>query len=496
MFKRILIANRGEIACRIMASCREMGIATVAVYSQADSTAAHVLAADRAVWLGAAEPAASYLDQDRVIAAAHESEAEAIHPGYGFLAENETFAARCAAEGITFIGPPAEAIRDLGDKTVARRLMQDSDVPVIPGLFHPQTDPRKLADGAAQIGYPVVVKAAAGGGGKGMRVVDTAAALPAAADAAAREALAAFGSAAIYLEKYLPQARHVEFQIMADAHGNCIHLLERECSIQRRHQKIIEETPCSALTPALREEMGAAAVRAARAAGYINAGTVEFLLDPDGHYYFLEVNTRLQVEHPITEMITGIDMVREQIRIAADLPLAFVQSDIAGRGHAIECRIYAEDPANDFLPTPGPIAYLRSPQGPGIRIDSGIYAGGEVPVEYDPIMAKLIVLAEDRAAAIARMRRALEDYVILGVKTPVAFLRDVLGHPAFQAGATFTDFIPLHMTDWTPRRSRNELAGIAFVAADLTEAPPAGISPQGARAERLTPWQTLGAWRC
>lgn len=344
MFKRILIANRGEIACRVMATCREMGIETVAVYSEADGAAAHVLAADRAVAVGAADPAASYLDQDRIIAAARDTGAEAIHPGYGFLSENQTFAARCQAEGITFIGPPADAIGVLGDKTVARRLMQDSGVPVIPGLRRPETDPRKLAAEATRIGYPVLIKAAAGGGGKGMRVVTTPAALADAAEAASREAAAAFGNGAIYIEKYLPRARHVEFQIMADQHGNCIHLLERECSIQRRHQKIIEETPSPALTPALREEMGAAAVQAARAAGYVNAGTVEFLLDPDGKFYFLEVNTRLQVEHPVTEMVTGIDMVREQIRIAAGQPLAYAQSDIVGRGHAIECRIYAEDP--------------------------------------------------------------------------------------------------------------------------------------------------------
>ena len=408
MFKRILIANRGEIACRIMATCREMGIETVAVYSQADETAAHVLAADRAVLLGAADPAESYLNQDRIFAAARETGAEAIHPGYGFLAENETFASRCQTEAITFIGPPPAAIRDLGDKTVARRLMQGSDVPVIPGLSHPETDPAKLGEAAERIGYPVLIKAAAGGGGKGMRVVHSAAELAEAAVTASREAAAAFGNGAIFIEKYLARARHVEFQIMADSQGNCIHLLERECSIQRRHQKIIEETPSPALTPALREEMGAAAVRAAQAAGYVNAGTVEFLLDPDGRFYFLEVNTRLQVEHPITEMVTGIDMVREQIRIAAGERLSFSQSDIAGRGHAIECRIYAEDPETDFFPSPGPIDYLQQPQGPGIRVDSGVYMGGQVPVEYDPILAKMIVHAETREAAIARACRGLK----------------------------------------------------------------------------------------
>jgi acetyl-CoA carboxylase biotin carboxylase subunit len=495
MFKRILIANRGEIACRIMATCREMGIETVAVYSEADRTAAHVLAADRAVWLGASAPAASYLDQDRIMTAARDTGSEAIHPGYGFLAENDTFATRCEAEGFTFIGPPAAAIRDLGDKTVARRIMADSGVPVIPGLPQAEADPRKLAAAADHIGYPVLIKAAAGGGGKGMRVVAAPEALADAAAAAGREAAAAFGNAAIYIEKYLPRARHVEFQIMADQHGGCIHLLERECSIQRRHQKIIEETPSPALTSALRDAMGAAAVRAARAAGYINAGTVEFLLDPEDRFYFLEVNTRLQVEHPVTEMVTGIDMVREQIRIAAGLPLAYAQSDITGRGHAIECRIYAEDPQNDFFPAPGPIEYLRAPQGPGIRIDSGIYAGGQVPVEYDPILAKLIVQAENREAAIARMRRALAEYVILGVKTPIAYLRDVLNHEAFRAGATFTDFIPRHMTDWTPAVSAADTAALAYIADELTAVPRAAARKDLDRGGWPTPWQTLGAWR-
>jgi acetyl-CoA carboxylase biotin carboxylase subunit len=495
MFKRILIANRGEIACRVMHTCREMGIETVAVYSEADRTAAHVLAADRAVEVGPADPAGSYLDLARILAAAREIGAEAIHPGYGFLAENAAFAARCETEGIVFIGPPASAIRDLGDKTVARQLMQTSGVPIIPGLARTEADPRKLADAAAAIGYPVLIKAAAGGGGKGMRVVATADALPAAAEAAAREAAAAFGDGAVYIEKYLPRARHVEFQVMADRHGHCIHLLERECSIQRRHQKIIEETPSTALTPGLRAEMGAAAVRAARAAGYVNAGTVEFLLDPEGRFYFLEVNTRLQVEHPVTEMVTGIDLVREQIRIASGEPLRYTQADISGRGHAIECRIYAEDPANDFLPSPGPIDYLRTPQGPGIRVDCGIYAGGDVPVEYDPILAKLIVHAEDRPAAIARARRALAAFVVLGVRTPIAYLRDVLGHAAFQEGSTFTDFIPTHMASWSPSAADGDLARVAFVADDLAAAPRKTRTQSAGPAAVPTPWQTLGAWR-
>ena len=493
MFKRILIANRGEIACRIMHTCREMGIETVAVYSEADATAAHVLTADRAVLLGAADPAASYLNQDRILAAARATGAEAIHPGYGFLAENAAFAARCDKEGITFIGPPAEAIRNLGDKTVARRLMQNSGVPVIPGQLQAETDPAKLAAAADEIAYPVLIKAAAGGGGKGMRIVDSPKALADAAEAAGREAAAAFGDGAIYIEKYLPKARHVEFQVMADGHGNCIHVLERECSIQRRHQKIIEETPSPALTPALRAKMGEAAVRAARAAGYVNAGTVEFLLDPEGRFYFLEVNTRLQVEHPITEMVTGIDLVREQIRIAAGRPLSHAQEDITGRGHAIECRIYAEDPANGCLPSPGTIHYLKSPQGPGIRIDAGSYAGADVPVEYDPILAKLVVHAESREAALARARRALASYVILGVRTPIAFLLDVLGHEAFRQGATYTDFIPEHLDSWTPPAPNPDAARAAFIADTLMpNTRPAATADRGPAAP--SPWQTLGGW--
>jgi acetyl/propionyl-CoA carboxylase alpha subunit len=327
-----------------------------------------------------------------------------------------------------------------------------------------------------------------------MRIVHAPAEFAAAAQAAAREAAAAFGNGAVYLEKYLPQARHVEFQVMADGHGNCIHVLERECSIQRRHQKIIEETPSPALTPALRAEMGAAAVRAARAAGYVNAGTVEFLLDPQGRFYFLEVNTRLQVEHPITEMVTGIDLVREQIRIAAGLPLSYAQEDIAARGHAIECRIYAEDPQNDFLPSAGTIHYLRTPQGPGVRVDAGIYAGCRVPMEYDPILSKLVVQAEDREAAIARARRALAAYVILGVQTPIAFLRDVLDHAAFRAGETFTDFIPHHLAAWRPPTPDADAALAAFVADALTRAARPAAAP-GAADQPPTPWQTLGGWR-
>ena len=354
MFSKILIANRGEIAVRIMRTAQEMGIRTVAVYSEADRQALHVLTADEAVFLGESDPASSYLNFDKIIAAARETGAEAIHPGYGFLAENPAFAERVASEDLVFIGPPAEVMAKLGNKTTARRLMIENRVPVIPGMNTAATDIASLSAAADELGYPVLVKAAAGGGGKGMRIVESRDALAEAAETAASEALASFGDGSIYLEKYLDKPRHVEFQILADAHGNVVHLFERECSIQRRHQKIIEETPSVALTDELRDRMGAAAVAAARAAGYVNAGTVEFLLDGSGEFYFLEVNTRLQVEHPITELTTGLDLVRRQIEIAAGQPLPFTQADVSRRGHAIECRIYAEDPACNFMPAPGP----------------------------------------------------------------------------------------------------------------------------------------------
>ena len=463
MFDKILIANRGEIVVRIIATCREMGIKTVAVYSEADRAALHVLEADQAVYLGTSAPAESYLNMDKIIAAAKQTGAQAIHPGYGFLAENPLFVQRCREEGIVFIGPPAQAVRDLGDKTVARRTMINSGVPVIPGMMQAEADPDVLMKEAELIGYPVLIKAAAGGGGKGMRIVHSAGDLREATESASREAKSAFGNGAIYLEKYLHQSRHVEFQVLADSHGNVIHLLERECSIQRRHQKIIEETPSTALTPKLREEMGKAAVAAARASGYVNAGTVEFLVDHDSKFYFLEVNTRLQVEHPITEMITGIDLVRQQIEIAAGNSLKFSQADIVGRGHAIECRIYAEDPLSAFLPSSGKIAFVREPRGPGIRNDSGVYSGYTVPMEYDPILSKLITHAESRQECIDRMSRALKDYIVLGVLTPIPFLMDILSSEAFIKGETYTDFIDTHFADWRPAMEGVDLACVAYI---------------------------------
>ena len=494
MFDKILIANRGEIVVRIIATCREMGIKTVAVYSEADRAALHVLEADQAVCLGPSSPIESYLNADKIMAAAKQTGAQAIHPGYGFLAENPLFAERCREEGVVFIGPPTQAIRNLGDKTVARRTMINSGVPVIPGMMQAEAGPDEMIKEAELIGYPVLIKAAAGGGGKGMRIVHSAGDIREAMESASREARSAFGNGAIYLEKYLRQARHVEFQVLADAHGNVIHLLERECSIQRRHQKIIEETPSPALTPELREEMGKAAVAAARASGYVNAGTVEFLVDHDSKFYFLEVNTRLQVEHPITEVITGIDLVRQQIEIAAGNTLKLSQADIVGRGHAIECRIYAEDPLSDFLPSSGKIAFVREPRGPGIRNDSGVYSGYTVPMEYDPILSKLITHAESRQECIGRMSRALKDYVILGVLTPIPLLIDILSSEAFIKGETYTDFIDTHFADWRPAMEGVDLACLSYIVDNMANHRTKGnFTPTDG--EAYSPWQTLGNFR-
>lgn len=494
MFRKILIANRGEIAVRIMKTCKEMGIATVAVHSEADRSALHLQTADEAIFIGGSEPQESYLNIEKIIAAARKSGAGAIHPGYGFLAENGSFAERCEQEGFRFIGPPAKVIRSLGDKTTARTLMMKSAVPVIPGMTEPAESPAEIARQAEEIGYPLLLKAAAGGGGKGMRVVANHENLKEAFDEATSEAKNAFGNGAVYLEKYLERPRHVEIQILADAHGHIVHLGERECSLQRRHQKIIEESPSPALNPALREAMGEAAVNAARAAGYVNAGTVEFLLDTQGRFYFMEVNTRLQVEHPITEMVTGIDLVREQIRIAAGEPLSCRQQEIRARGHAIECRIYAEDPERGFLPSPGEILYLKEPAGPGVRVDSGIYNGFTIPTAYDPILSKLIVCAGDRPAAIERMVRALSEYVILGVRTPIEFLLEVIRSDLFCSGETHTRLIDEHFAGWKPSLSRADVACLAYAASRLS---PRKAVPAGTERERdrfPSPWETLGDW--
>jgi acetyl-CoA carboxylase biotin carboxylase subunit len=493
MFRKVLVANRGEIARRVMNTCREMGIATVAVYSEADRKAVHVLKADQAVYLGESDPAQSYLNMDRIIDAAIQTGAQAIHPGYGFLAENPQFAERCEQEGLVFIGPPSQVIRELGDKTTARRTVMRSGVPVIPGMTRSESDPVVLAEEASGIGYPVLIKAAAGGGGKGMRTVASPEDLREACISASSEAERAFGDASIYLEKYLPRPRHVEFQIVADRHAHAVHLFERECSIQRRHQKIIEETPSPIMTPSLRERMGAAAVAVAKASGYVNAGTVEFLVDREGAFYFLEVNTRLQVEHPITEMITGLDIVRIQLEVAAGNPLPMAQEDVRSRGHAIECRIYAEDPEKGFYPSPGRIIHLEEPTGPGIRNDCGIYAGFQVPVEYDPILSKLIAHAQTREQAIERMIHALRDYVILGVRTSIPILIDLLESAPFRKGDTFTDFIDTHFPDWKPDRSEEDVACAAFIIDELSR--PGKAQNAGAHAGAVpSPWQTIGPW--
>ena len=443
MFSRILVANRGEIALRVMRACREMGIETVAVYSEADARAAHVAQADRAMPIGPAPAAKSYLSIDAILAAARESRADAIHPGYGFLSENAAFAAACESAGITFIGPPAHAIERMGSKIAARGLAQQAGVPVVPGETPADQGDEAIAAAAARIGLPVLLKPSAGGGGIGMKVVREPPALDAAIVQARREALAAFGDGTIYVERLVERPRHVEIQVMADHHGHVVHLFERECSIQRRHQKVIEETPSTALTPALRARMGAAAVAVARAAGYRNAGTIEFLLEGHGdeaRFYFLEMNTRLQVEHPVTEQVTGVDLVRTQILVAAGERLPWTQEALSQRGHAIEARVYAEDPATD-LPQAGTLLLYREPSLPGVRIDSGVVEGGEVTVHYDPMVSKLIAWGETREAARARALAALRSYPILGIRTNVPLLIGLLEHERFISGDIDTHFL-------------------------------------------------------
>ena len=443
MFRKILIANRGEIAVRIIRTCREMEIPTVAVYSDVDRTALHVRMADEAVRIGPAAAAESYLDMDRVLDAAGSVGADAIHPGYGFLSENATFARACASADVKFIGPSPESMELMGSKTRARRAMEKVGVPVVPGTTTPVEGSAAALATAERVGFPVMLKATAGGGGKGMRLVRSAAELPSALEQARSEAEGAFGDGDIYIEKAITDPRHIEVQILADEHGRTIHLGERECSLQRRHQKVLEESPSPLVEehPDIREKITAAAVQAAQAARYTNAGTVEFLMDAAGNFYFLEMNTRLQVEHPVTEWVTGIDLVKQQILIAAGEKLAYRQEEVRRRGSAIECRIYAEDPHNRFFPSPGRITMLERPCGPGVRVDSGAYQGWTVPVEYDPLIAKLIVWAPTRGEAIRRLRGALAEYHIDGIKTTVGFFRDVLLDEDFTAGRIDTGFI-------------------------------------------------------
>jgi acetyl-CoA carboxylase biotin carboxylase subunit len=441
MFKKILIANRGEIAVRIIRTCREMGIKTVAVYSEADRDALHVQMADEAVCIGGSTPAKSYLNVPNIISAAEIKGADAIHPGYGFLAENPYFAEICETCGIKFIGPPAGVIEEMGAKARARQLMMKAGVPVIPGSPSLLSDVDEAAELAEKIGYPVIIKASAGGGGRGMRIVQNRDELEKALKMARAEAEAAFGDGGIYLEKYLEEPRHVEFQILADSYGNVIHLGERDCSIQRRHQKVVEESPCPVMTQDLREKMGEAAVLAAKTVNYVGAGTVEFLLDKQKNFYFIEMNTRIQVEHPVTEWVTGIDLIKEQILIAAGEKLSYQQSDVKLQGAAIECRINAEDPDSDFRPCPGTVTKYLPPGGFGVRVDSGIYAGYQIPPYYDSLIAKVITWGKDRQEAIRRMQRALDEFLIDGVTTNISFLQKIMGNAFFQRGETYTNFI-------------------------------------------------------
>jgi geranyl-CoA carboxylase alpha subunit len=464
IIRKILIANRGEIACRIMRTCRSMGIATVAVYSTIDRHARHVQEADEAIHIGDNPATASYLNIHAIIEAAILSKADAIHPGYGFLAENADFAVACQDAGFIFIGPTPEAIKAMGNKREAKLLMQAAGVPVVPGYQSEDQSDERLIEAARKIGYPIMVKAAAGGGGKGMRVVTAPDALPDALAAARRESLGAFGDDSLLLERVIAPARHVEFQIFGDQHGSIIHLGERECTIQRRHQKIIEETPSTALTPELRERMGQAAVTVGRTIGYTNAGTVEFILDESGNFYFLEVNTRLQVEHPVTEYVTGLDLVRWQIQVAEGRPLPLSQDEVRFSGHAIECRVYAEDPDNGFLPATGDILLWRAPEGDGVRVDAGVQSGGAVSIYYDPMIAKIIAHGADRAEALRRMDRALSRTTLIGVRNNIAFLRRVLFHPEHVAGRLSTSFIEQYLSG---EPSTTAVTPPALIAASL-----------------------------
>lgn len=496
MFRKILIANRGEIAVRIQRACREMGIATVAVYSEVDERALHVRLADEAVCLGPAPASQSYLSIERIVQAALATGAQAVHPGYGFLAENERFARAVTQAGLTFIGPPAAAIEAMGDKGRARARMTAAGVPVVPGYQGPDGDDQLAAE-AEGIGYPLLVKAAAGGGGKGMRVVRASRDLPDALAAARREAVHAFGDRRLILERYIPRARHIEFQVLADTHGNTVHLFERECSVQRRHQKIIEETPSPFLNDDLRARMGAAAVAAAHAVGYQNAGTVEFIVDPTTReFFFLEMNTRLQVEHPVTEWVTGLDLVQWQIRTAAGERLPFDQDALVQRGHAVECRLYAEDPANGFLPATGKLLRLAVPNGPGVRVDAGYASGDEVTIHYDPLVAKLIVWAEDRPAAVRRMEAALRDTVLLGLTHNGQFLQDVLATDDFRDGRVYTTWVEETFGDWQPPQC--ELPPEVLAAAALTHFQIAGVSANGAPlagCDPYSPWRAANGFR-
>lgn len=466
MIRKVLVANRGEIAVRVMRSCREMDVKTVAVYSDADRNSLHVRYADEAIHIGKAQSSESYLNIEKIIDTAKQAGADAIHPGYGFLSENATFSARCKEEGIIFIGPEEFAINTMGDKITARKTMTNAGVPVVPGTTEPIKDETTVAQTIKEIGLPVMIKASAGGGGKGMRLVKKEEDIISSIRAAKSEAKESFGDDRVYIEKFITSPHHIEFQILADKHGNAIHLFERECSVQRRHQKVVEETPSPIMTPEVREEMGQHAVNAAKAVNYHGAGTVEFVTDDKLNYYFLEMNTRLQVEHPITERVVGIDLVKEQLNIADGKELSVQQKDLGQKGHAIECRIYAEDPDQNFMPSPGKVKHITEPLGLGVRTDGYVYEGYEIPMYYDPLISKLIVWGITRKEAISRMRRALYEYKITGVKTSISFLEKVMKNEDFAAGRYNTNFIE---ANWDELMEEEECGGdcekIAMIAA-------------------------------
>lgn len=497
MFKKILIANRGEIAIRILKACQEMGVKTVAVYSDVDAYSPHVQLADETVPLGDPTPSESYLNIPKIIDAAVETGAEAIHPGYGFLSENANFAYACEDAGITFIGPKAEAIELMGNKIEAKQKMEKAGIPVIPGYHGTRQENDFLLKQGEKIGFPLLVKAAAGGGGKGMRIVYKKEGLEEAIEGAKREAKSAFDNDTLLLEKYLDKPRHIEVQILADAYGNILHLFERECSIQRRHQKVVEESPSPIMTSKLREKMGKTAVKAAKAVGYTNAGTIEFMVDGSLNFYFMEMNTRLQVEHPITEATTGIDIVKWQLRIASGEKLTLCQEKLSQRGHAIECRIYAEDPVNGFLPCSGVLTKVEPPMGPNIRNDMGIETGMEVTAYYDPLLAKLIVSGENREDAINKMIWALSNYVLLGITTNTSFLKEVLAHEAFRRGDITTHFIDTYFKNWFATRKEVPVeALIALSVYDIMNISPVekGVTISSV-SDPYSPWKHVGKWR-
>ncbi len=497
MFRKILIANRGEIAVRLIRACRDLGISPVAVYSEADRQALHVRLADEAYFIGEAPAAQSYLVGEKIIDAAKKSGAEAIHPGYGFLSEREWFARAVGEAGLTFIGPSPESIEMMGDKTNARIAALKANAPIVPGTTEPLTNETTAKKVAAEIGYPVMMKAAAGGGGKGMRIVRSDEEMTAALQMASAEAQAAFGDPSVYIEKLIERPRHIEIQIVADKFGNIIHLGERECSIQRRHQKVIEECPASFNDAELRERMGKASVEIARAANYYSLGTIEYLVDADRNFYFLEMNTRLQVEHPVTEMVTGVDLVREQIRIAAGEKLSIKQEDVRWSGSAIECRVYAEDPANNFLPSPGKITRLRTPSGPGVRDDSGVYEGWEVPLFYDPMISKLAAWGATRDEAIGRVRRALGEYHVGGIRTTIPFFLSVLDDEEFQRCETDTGFIPRFLERQKARAESDpnadlEIAAAIAAALNFTEQTRAQQTTSNNQPASTSKWKAAG----